>query len=318
VRILESKFLLGGTFLILILLALCLINLILYTRYRRNHLTVSVHIISFFAMILVFCNIIDFVILDLEFERIYRAISTAAGILILVSVMVSAAVLIKNKEEGIALFGFSSDCKSIFKEAHDLALIADYNGLIIDVNHSDQLNEICARANTMNEALLPLKECANPPIPEFPNEIRSNMRFETYLKDRDVYYLIRVLPILSGGVRIGYTVLIQDVSDMKKSECMLSEQNRALEDANRKLSHYVTVASALEAEKKRLQIFEHLQMTLIEKIKDAIFRIGEIQKKSQQKQACQDDIKATAAQLRGIYKDVRTSVGQIAGKDIAQ
>jgi len=315
VRILEPKLLIGSTLLILFLLGLCLANLILYVRYRRNLFTVCVHITSFFAMVSVFCLIIDLAVLDLAFESAFRTVWVLSSLLMLLSIVISAAVLIKNREEGISLLGFSSDCKSIFKGARDLALIADYNGLIIDVNHRETLSEICPRANTLREVFQALNENAASRIPEYPNENRHSMRYEIDRKDRDACYLVSVLPMLSGGVRVGYTVLIQDVSAMKQSEYQLGVRNAELEEANRKLSHYVTVASALEAEKNRLQIFEHLQKTLIDKIKDGIFRIGQIQKKLKQNEAYQNDIREAAALLRGIYTEVRISVSQIAGKD---
>lgn len=315
-RILEPKLLIGSTILILLLLAICLINLIIYIRYRRNLFTVCVHISSFFAIVSVFCFIIDLVTLDLAFERAFRTMATASGLLLILSIVTSAVVLIRNRNKGITLFGFSSDCKAIFSEAHDLALIADYNGLIIDVNHPEKLDEFCPRANTLDEVFQMLKDSTGVSIPEYPNEISYSTRYEVYLQECDTYYLISILPMLSGGLRVGYTVLIQDVSAIKKSEFLLSEQNAALEAANRKLSHYVTVASALEAEKKRLQIFEHLQKTLIDKIRDAVFRIGQIQKKLKQNNDCQDEIRAAAGLLRSIYTDVRASVSQIAGKEI--
>ncbi len=315
-RILEPKLLLGSTLLIIFLLGLCLANLILLVRFRRNLFTVCVHVTSFFAMVSVFCLIIDLAVLDLALEKAYRTILVLAGFLMLLSIVISAAVLIKNREEGISLFGFSSDCKSIFNDAHDLALIADYNGLIIDANHRETLNEICPRANTLKEVFRALNENTASPIPDYPNGIRYSMQYEIYRQDKDTYYLVSVLPMLSGRVRIGYTVVIQDVTAMRQSEYQLGVRNAELEEANRKLSHYVTVASALEAEKNRLQIFEHLQKTLIDKIKDAIFRIGQIQKKLKQNEIYQDDVRAAAAMLRGIYTDVRVSVSQIAGKDM--
>ena len=252
-RILDHKLMLLSTFLIIFMLALCLANLIIYVRYRRNLFTVCFHISSIFAMISLFCVIIDLAIIDLPLEKVYRTVSVVSFGFFVMSSLISAAVLVGNKDQGITLLKFSSDCKSIFSEAADLELIADYKGLIIDVNHPEKLDEICPRASTLKEVFSQLEgySIGAAQIPEFPSDIRYSMRYEIYLNQRDTYYMMSVLPMLSGGMRMGFTVLFQDVSAIKQSERLLNEQNLELEEANRKLSHYVTVASALEAEKEK-------------------------------------------------------------------
>lgn len=302
---------------IVVILFLCAVNILIFVRHKRNFLTISLHILSLFFLNGLFCLIIDGVILDLPFESTYRTAAYVSFILCGVFIVVGTAVITIKRQKDRFYVGLLPNLEAVFSSANDLSIVADYRGIISQVNHPDKLDALCRKQSTLVDVLSELKDKANTiwPFPDDISELKENMQCEVVFCERDEYYLIKVSPIISGNANIGFTVLFEDISAIRQSEIKLNDQNTLLTQANEKLSHFVKIAGALEAQKERLNILEQLQATLIEKIDRAISSVRNIQNTSFENQAYQYDIREVANLLRSVYADVRASIGQIAGKD---
>ena len=302
---------------IVLILSLCSVNIYIYVRHRRSFLTVCLHIISLFVLSGLFCLIIDTVILDLRFESIFRTAMYVSFILCVIFIVAGiTAITMKSRKNGL-YFGLPPNLEAVFFSADALSLVADYRGIITQVNHPEKLDALCRRQTNLMDIFSELKESLGAawPFPEDISEITESIQCQAAFHEGTKYYLLRVSPIISGGAGVGFTVLFEDISTIRQSEIKLKEQNALLTQANEKLDHFVKIAGALEAQKERLEILEQIQATLIEKIEKAISCVCNIQNTGFENETYQHDIREIANLLRKVYSDVRTSVSRIAGKD---
>lgn len=300
------------------LLYLCAINIFVVIRYRRSFPVTVFHISSLFGFCGIFCLMMDAIILDLPIENTFVTASQISFALCVLCVVTGAAELVRRKRKEAVYLGLPADLEAVFASASDLALVADYKGVIAHVNQPEKLRMICQKPKTLMEIIAQLKEkhIGIWPFPKDIDALSDSMQCEVVFREREEYYLFKISPIISGAVKVGFTVLFEDISAIRQSEARLKDQNKDLAEANEKLSHYVKIAGALEAQNERLEILSQLQATLVQKIERAIRSVRHIQNSSFEEPTHRRDIKEVAALLRSVYKDVRASVSRIAGKDV--
>lgn len=302
---------------IVVILFLCTVNIFVFVRHKRNFLTISLHVFSLFLLSGLFCLMIDGVILNLPIEKVYQKVAYLS--LIICGIIIAediVAIMIKRKKD-VIYFGLSPNLEAVFLATNDLSLVADYRGIITQVNHPEKLDVLCRRHTTLMDVFSELKDRINVewPFPEYISELTESIQCEVSFCERTEYYLLKVSPIILGEASAGFTVLFEDISAIRRSEINLSDQNILLKQANEKLSHFVKIAGALEAQKERLNILEQIQAALTEKIERAILCVRNIQNTNFENQCYQRDIREVANLLRGVYAEVRISVSRIAGKD---
>ncbi len=302
-RILTASTLIVTALLLIIMIAICAVNIFIHVRHRPGFFTQWLHIWSGLALAGGFCLLMDTVILDLPLEKGFRTAGVILLILCTITVITSAIVFLLKAPGKALRFGSSTDLQAIFTAVDDLILVVDYKGNIVDVNHPERLRGMCNDAEVFSEAIIELERKTQDPFRPFPgdiNEIADAWQSEFHLPLENTYYLLSISPIILGANRVGFTVVFQDITAIKQSEIELKEQNIHLEAANSKLARYIKMAGVLEAEKERLRILEQLQAALIKKIEDAVVRVDELQREYLTPPAYNAEIRNAANSLRSI------------------
>ncbi len=211
-----------------------------------------------------------------------------------------------------------SNYKNIYTYSRELSFVVDYRGVVVDCNHPEILNDLCQNNNKLMDILRELKGkilCQNLFVNDI-SEIKENIESEIYIDDKDIYYLMKISPITSNGGILGYIVLFQDISVIRQSEIELRRQNECIKTNNEKLVQYMKINASLESEKKRVQILEHVQKSILEKIEIAISQILKINCKRFNNLSYKEEIKQVSMQLKSVYNDVRISINSISEKKV--
>lgn len=319
-RVLEHNVILSISGFLVLIIVIASINIFILVRFRRSKPVVLVHIASFFLLSALFCFLIERAILDLRAEQVY----IYAGRLLIYLSMASYAVAVfvyllnRNKPDGV----ITTDLRSVFITVDDLAVIADYNGRIIEVNHHEALSLLDLETDTLQNLLRTLSNITDSRAPadiakRLP-EMKEKIQAELMLCRSEQWYALSIYPIMSNHECLGYIMIMQDITYIKSLEAQLQAQNVALEEANRQLARDIHMVGILEAERQRLQVQEKVQSEILKHIEQAITDIGAIRTFYKDTgQICRDDAVELAERLRSIHKDVRKSIGVISGRSEA-
>jgi len=319
VRVLDYGPLIGILVVLSLLLAICAAAIYVSVRYGRQAAGKALYCAVLLLGAGLFCVLIDFAILALPFERVFKVTGL---LLLLLSFIVFSATFLRRVKDGrrgaFRLFS-TPDLKSVFDAIDDLAVIFDYRGGIAEANHPEQLAQLFPGARTLWDMLPMLEASAEAEGPEGLDKrlaaTTEKLKLETRLRTRAGWYDLSILPVLSGKSRLGHIMILQDISAIKKTEQLLRYQNDYQASANEKLTDYVRLTSTLEAERERLKLMRHIQADLIDQIENAVIEIQKIQKQPYESTAqLRADISKAADLLRHIYRDVRSSIGKISGK----
>jgi len=313
-RTLDPFLIINNALYIVSILSVCLLNIYVLVRLRRDFLTRCVHVVSFFLLTGLFCSMMDVVIIELPIEVIYRQIGQISYILSLICFLIGLIVYLIQIKNHNSCYGLPQDLEAVYKSAADLIIVADYRGIITQVNDIEKLNRHCQTSKSVIEVMECFKGKYQGNWPE-KSKLDEGFQVEFLSEITDDYFLLKVFPISSTNVIIGYTMIIEDISEIRRSEMRLKETNDDLLKANDKLAHSVVIAGALEAEKERLDILEQIQTSLIEKIEHSVSKVRQIQAYSFSKDKYQEDIKELSELLRSVYKDVRDSISKISGRE---
>lgn len=298
------------------ILFLCLINIFIFSKHKRNLVTFFFHVTSSFLILSLFCNLVDSVILDLWFESFYKACSLIFFVLFVLCVVCLLLIIFYQRHKETGHVDLSQNLEIVFSSVDDLAFIVDFKGNIIWVNHPQKLDLLFKGEKSLNGILNCLDDCycsSRLESCEIEN-IKESLQHEILLRETNEYYHMVILPIFTGGIRIGFSVLFVDINEIKKSEICLQGQNKELIEANKKLTNYIKISSVLEAQTAKLNILKNILSILIVKIENSRNHIQKIQNLNNSDVDYKKSIKEIADELRQIYQDVRASVKQIAGE----
>ncbi|NTV90649.1 MAG: hypothetical protein HGA22_09890 [Clostridiales bacterium] len=213
------------------------------------------------------------------------------------------------------------DLKPVFTTIDDLAVIADYKGVITEVNYPEKLEALAGHGCETIEGLLSALNCKSTGTFLSMNDITlpglaAREVVEIYFPESDEYFLFGGAAVMAGTSRLGTSIVMHDITERKKSEQRIIKRNRYLEEANLKLSNYVRIANILEAEKERVKLLEQLQAELINMIENAIDHVHALQNQTYNEiTSYHKDIGIFADLLRDIYKQVRKSIRRISGEE---
>lgn len=287
-----------------LMLLICFLNVYILARHRRSLFTLCLHLCSFFALCGLFFYLMSAAVFVLPLSRTYIILSQASFILLGIGIAAGCVML--------ALSGRKSRCYSLspnigqaLSGIDSIVFIADKDGTVTQLNHPDLFAALFGDIRTLDE----LSGLTGIGIPTGDTE---NVHAFSMGDDRDL--VCSIYPIIHKKHCLGHTVIIEDVSDIRRGERLLSERNEYLEGANERLSGYIKVAGALEEERERLSILEHVQSTLIGDMERALSCIRRI-KQDFSDERYGEEIGSLASLLRGVYDEVRKAVGRIAGKD---
>ncbi len=292
-------------------LAVCFVNMYLLSRHKRSPFTLFVHAVSLLAVLGAVCCMMGTAVFVLPLSGVYLCLSRLSFLLFFTCLFAGVSVLAVRKNR-TGRVNRSQDIAQALSIIEDIVFVADMDGVITQVNHPAAFSALFGKINTMNELdnVMTQKCCLFQGSADNGYAAR-----ELIFIDTGAQYIYRLSPITKDGKPMGYTAVLEDVAAVRQSETILREQNDYLRQANEKLSSYVKVAGALEAEKERLQILEHVQATLIRDVEEALNEIRRTEAERFTDGSYRAAAKALAAQLRDVYKEVRGTISRIAGKE---
>jgi len=299
------------------LMVICLFNMHLLAKHKTSCLTISIHIVSLFAIVTLLFHMMSASVFVLPLSNTYRFFSRISLFLLLLSIGGSVIrILAWGRSHGFRVL--SQNIPDALLRIEDVVFVIDRDGIITHINHPEKYNTLFGGIETMEQLRLFMEtNCSADWKSEDKLECLSDMvTCELFFEGANMSFVFQLSPLIIAGGRLGYTAVLRDVSAIKDSEKILQEQNEYLKQANRKLSHSIQVAGALEAETERFNILEHVQLTVIQDIEKAMSTIQDVKQHCFENGTYQTAMKDLAAQLRRIYQDVRGAVGKIAGKEV--
>ncbi|MGI6751981.1 MAG: hypothetical protein ACOX4U_05100 [Anaerovoracaceae bacterium] len=300
------------------LIAICFFNMYVLVKHRRSYYTVALYIASFFAVCWLFFHMMGSAVFVLPLCKIYYRMAGLSFIFMWISVIVGLVVVFlwgrkRNYQH------LSPNIQKALSCINDIVFVVDRDGEITNINHPKKFASLFGSTGHINQ-LISFMESNCPASWEYGKEIstiKGTVVCELELHNSTIHYLLKITPIeMKDGSRLGYTAVLEDISAAKSSEKLLQAQNDDLKQANERLSNYVRVAGALDAEKERLNILEHVQSTLISDIEKILLNFGKVKQSCFTDGSYPDVMRNVASQLRQVYSTVRHAVGEIAGKGV--
>jgi len=300
------------------IIAICSFNMYILVRHKRSYFTIAIYITSFFAVSWLFFHMMSSAVVMLSLSKIYYQMARLSFMLMWASIIVGLIrIFVWGRKRNYQ--HLSPNILNALSSIEDIVFVVDRDGEITHINHPKKYTSLFGNIKHINQ-LISFMESNCSAFWKYGKEIdtiEGTAVCELMFHDAKTHYTLKITPIvINGGSRLGYTAVLEDVSTTKDSEKLLQERNDYLKLANERLSNYVRVAGALDAEKERLEILEHVQATLIGDIEKILLNFGKV------KQNCFEDcsypsvMKNMAAQLREVYCTVRHAVNRIAGKDV--
>ncbi len=315
---LEKDIIIKSSILLIILLSLCIINIYIFVRHRRDFMKICINISLTLCMSYLFCLLIDIVTIIHPIDNGFIYLSRIFLVITIIVTIFTLVYFLYNKHIKKSLW-FMPDLGIVFASIEYLMVVIDGRRKIVDVNRPEILEKLCSKAQTYDDIFEALKiKVPSLDISFLEEEFlekTKNSQIEIHFDKDNQYYLCCSYPIFNKRTKVGIILTFQNITDIKESETQYISQNKYLQDANTKLLNYVKIASTLEAEKQRLRYLEEIQILLINAIENAIIKIQKIKKyQYDNMQVLNKDILNITDSLRSIYKDVRISVRRISGK----
>ena len=319
--ILQPETIIKTTIFLTLLVFICTANIYLHIRSRKSEVLSLVQIASSFCFFGVAAYLLDTVTLNNSSNFIIilgNRFFIVTG-LFLIYIVFKYIFNLRSKK---ILLRLLPDLKSIFSNIDDLIIVMDYRGVIVNINNSKKFNELFKANNSLVDIQNTINRDAANQNTIFKKDnlllINEKKKEELYFSESDKYFIAIINPILSGSNKLGLTFVFHDITEIKKYQIQIKEQNEYLDRSNKKLSEYIKIALVLEAENERLKLLESIQSELINKIENVAFKINQMQKQSyEDEMKYRNDIKQAADELRSVYSDVRKSIKQIStGKEL--
>jgi hypothetical protein len=208
------------------------------------------------------------------------------------------------------------DLKTVFYSIEDLAVIIDYDGVVVEVNHPNTYETLfCACTHIdeiINKIIKDSKDQDIICIKESLTRDGKQKPVKVTVKSSEKVFLFTFTSIFNKGIFIGYAMVVYDITNQKQVEKALEDQIAYMEIANKKLEDSVAIINSLESEKVRLELVDKVQKDLITKIEKMVTQVHNIQKTHYDTmQEYHKAIHDVADFLREIYKDVRGSIKEL-------
>lgn len=320
VRVLSHEILPLTGMLLMLMLAITFANMFVASRYRGGVATALFHGASCICLVGLFFSLMEHAILDMPFEWLFKRIGFALLLLSLLLFVAIMFIVAFRKRQKPVVFNPMENLKTVFNTVDDIVLVADDRGQIIDINYPEQLKLMQLDADTLQNFIGKLRQhSVSGELCDFSdNLIKSPTRThgELFIGPWERWFVLTMAPILSKDELLGYILILQDISNIRKTEQALNLKNVELETARCRLAGEIALAGALDAEKERLRVLEHIQTMLLHRIEHAVSSAQDIKNRHKVGSvAYKDDVMLLADQLRRIYKEVRMSVGDLSGKE---
>jgi len=300
-------------------MAICFFNMYVLARHRRSHYTVALHIASFFFVCWLFFTVMSSAVFALpSLCKIYCELADLSFIFMWISVITGLTLAFTLGRER-KYQHLSPNIQKALSCILDIVFVVDQDGEITNINHPEEFASMFGSVGHIDQLIDFMESNYSTSWKDGKemNAIATTAVCELELHDQAAHYLLKMTPIeMREGGRVGYTAVLEDISAVKDSEKILRRQNDDLKQANERLSHYVRVTGALDAEKERLNILEHVQSTLINDIEKIVLNLGRIKQSCFEDGSYPDAMRNIASQLRQVYSTVRHAVGEIAGKGV--
>lgn len=301
---------------VILVMVICFINMYLLTKHKKNYITICVHIISIFAVFGLIFYMMSAAVFVHPLSNFYLKLS---HIFLLLSVIVILGGIILTVFFG-GKYSLKNSPPSIpvaLSNIEDVVFVINPEGVITHINHPNKFYNMLGDVGNIGQLYIYLKEHYNSKVEDFENIVSPSTTIcELYFDKINTYVVIKLSPIESGGIRLGYTAVLEDISAIRAIEKELWKQNEQLEQANDKLTNYIKTAGELEAEKERHQILTQVQESLIYDVEKALLSVRNVKKRGFEDGTYHLAMKELAAQLREIYQKVRSEVGRISGKEM--
>jgi hypothetical protein len=320
-RVLDKSIVLSVAAILVLMLAAAAVNIFITVRFRRSRAVVLFQLASLFCVFGLFGLLMDLAILELRLELFYRFAYRLILSLSLVTYAAAAMTHFIRSKLNPNVCEAVADLKSVFSTVDDVAIIADYAGRIVDVNHPEALKKLALEAVTLQDLMRALGIPATAQVPDklsgrLPAET-AKVQFEVMLGQHALWYALSFYPIIAHDEYLGHALILQDITSIKNLEAQLQRQNDELEAANRQLAQDAHMAGVLEAEKQRLQVLESVQEDLAQHIEHAITEVHTLRRVYDESGSfCREEAARLAEGLRRIHKDVRRSIGAISGRSV--
>ena len=281
------------------LILICTIDIFLYVRITRFKYNIIIHLINYFAIIGLFCFLLDVISLG---QNISILISYGIFFCILSGVMLLSIIVIQIVK-GNYLRSAITDYRMLFQAIEDLALIFDYNGKLVDINHKNEFFRLFGDITELQELMefIGIESLEN----------SQERQVHIHIKKQDEYFLLIIHPINSKNTNLGTILVLHDITEIKKSELEILDSNETLQEANAKLLNYVNAAEVLETEKERLRLLKHIQANLITYIENIADYIYSIEKSNENYLDYKEKINKASDMIRIVYGDIRKSIRNI-------
>lgn len=300
------------------IISICSLNMYMMVRHKRSYFTVNIYITSIFAVNWLIFHMMSSAVFVLSLSKTYYQIARLSFILMWISIIVGLIVIFvwgrKHNYQNL-----SPNILNALSNIENIVFVVDRDGEITHINHPKKYTSLFGNIEGINQLISFIESTCSAcwKYDKGIDTIEGSAVCELVFHDAKAHYILKITPIINNdGSRLGYTAVLEDISLTKASEKLLQERNDSLKQANERLSNYVRVAGALDAEKERLAILEHVQATLIFDIEKILLNLGKV------KQNCFEDysypvvMKNIATQLREVYSNVRHAVSKIARKEV--
>jgi len=292
----------------IVVLNLLFFNVRLLVKYKKSILLLIVNAFSFFFAIgLIFYMLsvaISLIPLSITYVNLAKISFFVSALLFFIGMFIRFWT-VKN----YCFTEVSPNISKALSRIEDIVFVVDSEGMMTHINHVSDFKKVFGDVDQFEK----LKESI-----QFNCDENSELLgpCELNFEKEDTYYRLKLLPIKTEQIdHVGYTGVLQDITEIKKSEILLKEHYQYLTHANEKLRHSVRLSGSLEAENERLELIRHIQETLIYKIEAALKTLRQINTTCYEDGTYSVKMKELTQLLRSIYQDVRIAVDKIARKD---
>lgn len=293
---------------------MCIINMYLLARYRTSRYTILIHLLSFFAVGSMIFYLVGSAVFVHPLSKFYYRMAQRTFFTVAIGVGLSGLGLLGIRQK-YSMGNITSNISYALSNITDVVFVADLDGMITYINHPEKYSAIFEDTAEQRRLRHYIEENCQILNREH-NAVKEIKTSEMHMEKSDRYFVLLMAPIVVKNSPMGYTVVLEDVSNIRLSERVLQQQNERLNTANIKLSQYLKTVDELETERARLSILTEIQEMLILDIEKSLGTIRHIRESDFESGIYQESFKKLAEQLRKVYEKVRRTVGQIAGKEV--
>ena len=334
-RQITASVLLTTIFLLILFLFLSFLNIYLFVRNHQNRQFLFVHLFSIFSEVILFSFFMKLPVLPENIRARSSHYSIILYIFMLSLLLYGVSLLARNKQFSFSKYKLPPKLNDIFETMDDSVIIADHDGILIDINHAAKafILQHLTSSEEAKKALIPstpttLSELFSLMIPHLsPKDklifiqaqegILSNSQTEFSILGISYFmFLSNIYANKGHSTSIGTNIIFHNIQEETLLRATLTNQNNALTLANETLRTKLKISNSLAEEKERLQLIKEIQYSIIQHIEKVIQEISTFQMSSELKQpsSYQSFFIQLSADLRTIFKNVRDSIQKLSDK----